>query len=151
MWRTPAAAVIATLCVVPAFGQATDPALVKRSGEMTTAFNARDAAKIGVLYTDDAVLMPPNMPLVKGRAAIEAWFKAGFDQGFSNLRLSPFRTDVSGDLAYVAGTYVIAAKSPAGAASEDRGKYVEVWKRSAGQWRMVTDIFNSDLPPAPPK
>ena len=151
MRSTPMALALATLCVTTALAQSTDPALVKRSAEMTTAFNARDAAKVAVLYTDDAVLMPPNMPLVKGRAAIEAWFKAGFDQGFFNLRLSPIRSEVSGDLAYVAGTYVVSAKSPAGAAIEDRGKYVEVWKRSGGQWRMVSDIFNSDLPPAPPK
>jgi uncharacterized protein (TIGR02246 family) len=152
MWRAPAALAIATLCVAPASAQSTDPALAKRSNEMATAFNARDAAKVGALYTEDAVLMPPNTPMVKGRAAIEAWFKGGFDDGFSNLRLAPFRTDVSGDLAYVAGTYTISGKSSTGS-FEDRGKYVEVWKRSGGQWRIATDIFNSDLPPppAPPK
>jgi len=150
MWKTPAGVVIAALCTTPALAQSTDPALAKRSSEMTTAFNAKDAAKVGALYADDAVLMPPNTPMVKGRAAIEGWFKTGFDQGFSNLRLAPFRTDVSGDLAYVAGTYTISGKSPAGAAFEDRGKYVEVWKRSGGVWRMATDIFNSDLPPPPP-
>jgi len=130
--------------------QTTDPAIAKRSAEMTTAFNAKDAAKVGALYEQDAVLMPPNQALIKGRAAIEAWFKGGFDEGFSNLRLAPFRTEVSGDLAYVAGTYTISSKMPSGP-FEDRGKYIEVWKRSAGQWRIAADIFNSDLPPPPAK
>jgi uncharacterized protein (TIGR02246 family) len=149
MSRTAAALTVALLYAAPSIAQTTDPAIAKRSNEMTTAFNARDAAKVGALYAEDAVLMPPNMPLIKGRAGIEAWFKGGFDQGFSNLRLAPFRSEVSGDLAYVAGTYTISAKPPAGAAVEDRGKYIEIWKRSGGQWRMVSDIFNSDLPPSP--
>ena len=150
MWRRSAAVAIAVVCFVPVGAQSTDPALVKRSGEMQAAFNAKDSAKVGALYTDDAVLMPPTTALVKGRTAIEAWFKDGFNQGFSNLRLTPFRTDVSGDLAYVAGTYTISGKTPGGS-FDDRGKYVEIWKRSGGQWRIATDIFNSDLPPSPMK
>jgi ketosteroid isomerase-like protein len=31
----------------------------------------------------------------------------------------------------------------------DTGKYVTVWKTDGeGKWRVVRDIFNSDLPPA---
>ena len=150
MWRTTAVVAVATVCVVTVAAQSTDPTLAKRSAEMQTAFNAKDPAKVGALYTEDAVLMPPNTALVKGRAAIEAWFKGGFDEGFSNLRLTPFRSDVSGDLAYVAGTYTISGKTPGGS-FDDRGKYVEIWKRSGGQWRIATDIFNSDLPPPPAK
>ena len=150
MGRRSAVVMVAVLCFVPVNAQSTDPALAKRSGEMQAAFNAKDSAKVGALYNEDAVLMPPNTELVKGRAAIEAWFKVGLDQGFSNLKLVPFRTEVSGDLAYVAGTYTISGKTPAGS-FEDRGKYVEIWKRSGGQWRLAADIFNSDLPPAPVK
>jgi ketosteroid isomerase-like protein len=30
---------------------------------------------------------------------------------------------------------------------EDRGKYLEIWKRQAdGSWKVALDIFNSDLP-----
>ena len=33
----------------------------------------------------------------------------------------------------------------------DRGKYLEVWKKQAdGKWKVVADMFNSDLPLAPP-
>ena len=29
----------------------------------------------------------------------------------------------------------------------DRGKYVEAWKKQAdGAWKVVEDIYNSDLP-----
>jgi glutathione S-transferase len=42
---------------------------------MEAAFNASDAAALASLYDDTAILMPPNEPLVRGRAEIQAWFE----------------------------------------------------------------------------
>ena len=58
----------------------------------------------------------------------------------------------SGDLAYVVGTYQITPNNDKGKPMEDRGKLVEVWKKQTdGKWKVVADIFNTDLPaPAPP-
>jgi ketosteroid isomerase-like protein len=43
-----------------------------------------------------------------------------------------------GDLGYTSGTYAFS--------------YVVVWKKDAGgKWKVDADIFNSDLPAAPPK
>jgi len=39
--------------------------------------------------------------------------------------------------------------TPPGAAEPvgDRGKFVEIWKKQRdGSWRVVLEIFNSDLP-----
>jgi ketosteroid isomerase-like protein len=37
--------------------------------------------------------------------------------------------------------------SPSGKPLRDRGKYVTVWRKQAdGSWRVVRDVFNSDLP-----
>jgi ketosteroid isomerase-like protein len=32
----------------------------------------------------------------------------------------------------------------------DAGKYVTVFQRKDGKWRIIRDIWNSDNPPAPP-
>jgi ketosteroid isomerase-like protein len=32
----------------------------------------------------------------------------------------------------------------------ETGSYIEVWRRTNGQWLMVRDIWNDDAPPAPP-
>ena len=37
------------------------------------AANAGDAGRWASLYTEDAVMMPPNSPVVEGRAPIESW------------------------------------------------------------------------------
>lgn len=31
----------------------------------------------------------------------------------------------------------------------DRGKYLQIWRRENGEWRIAVDIFNSDLVPQP--
>src|ERR1700733_1231104 len=103
-------------------------------------------------YTDDASLLPPNAPLATGKQAIRAVW-AGMLSPDTTVSWQVSKADVarSGELAYVMGTYQIAAKNPQGKSQEDRGKLVEVWKKQAdGKWKTVADIFNSDLPaPAP--
>ena len=53
----------------------------------------------------------------------------------------------SGDLAYMIGTYELSLNDASGKPVHDRGKYAEVWKKQTdGQWKVVADMFNSDLP-----
>jgi ketosteroid isomerase-like protein len=52
-----------------------------------------------------------------------------------------------GDLAYSVGTYELTMNDPKGKPVTDRGKYMTVWKKQPdGQWKVVTDMYNSDLP-----
>jgi ketosteroid isomerase-like protein len=30
----------------------------------------------------------------------------------------------------------------------DRGKYIVIWKREQGQWKLHRDIWNTSMPPA---
>ncbi len=105
-------------------------------------------------YADDASLLPPNAPIATGKQAIRAVWAAMLTPD-TTVSWEVTKADVarSGELAYVMGTYRIAAKNPQGKAQEDHGKLVEVWKKQAdGKWRTVSDIFNSDVPlPAPPE
>ena len=128
----------------------TDPALNKLAKEFSVAFNAKDAAKTSGFYAEDALINPPNEAAVRGRTAIQAWFKTQFDQGLSNLVLTPTESSISGTLGYEAGTYSLSVKPPTGPAMTDKGKYVEVFKLVGGKWLLAHDIFNSDMPPPPP-
>jgi ketosteroid isomerase-like protein len=49
-------------------------------------------------------------------------------------------------MAYVTGTYTFNFKDASGKTVEDRGKYLEVWKRQAdGSCKCSADAWNSDL------
>jgi ketosteroid isomerase-like protein len=56
----------------------------------------------------------------------------------------------SGDIGYTSGTYEFTMNDASGKPVNERGKYLEVWKKQAdGKWKCVMDIWNSDLPVAP--
>jgi hypothetical protein len=67
-----------------ATGQSTssDEAAIKQVADAyVKATLAGDAKAIAALYTEDAVEMPPNVPSVKGRAAIEQYYMKLFSGG----------------------------------------------------------------------
>jgi len=145
-----AVVVVAAVLVVTAIvqGQAkTDPMLSKLATEWAATYNAKDAAKLAGFYTEDAVYMPPDAPMVKGRAAIEAHFKQELQQGYTNIKLTPMESAISGSQAYEAGTATITV--PGG--RTENGKYVVVLKQVGGAWKIAYDINNTDQPAPPNK
>jgi uncharacterized protein (TIGR02246 family) len=109
------------------------------------SFNSGNAGAVAALYADDAVLMPPGSALSRGVVAIkEAIGKeiAGAKKGGITLAMGKLdEANVVGDMAWHMGTFV--AKDKTGKAV-DAGKFVEVWEKRAGRWRIVRDIWNSD-------
>lgn len=111
------------------------------------AVNAADWDALAALYTEDAMLMPPNEEAVEGRAAIRDWF-AAFPP-LASFALEAVEIEGVGDLAYVRGTYQLEI-SMGDQNVSDRGKYVEIRREQEdGSWLMAVDIFNSDLPATP--
>jgi uncharacterized protein (TIGR02246 family) len=110
-----------------------------------THANNRDAAALtSAFYTDDAVLLPPNGRIVRGAAAIQAFWQAFLDQGVTDAVIETVEVRESGDLAYGIGTYRYAVPS---AGIQDDGKFLIVLARQAdGTWKTIADQFNSDQP-----
>jgi ketosteroid isomerase-like protein len=135
---------------VGAQGAKTDPTLSKIAADFGAAVTAGNAAKVAMLYSNDATLMPPNEPAVKGRASIQGWFQKQMDGGAINLMLHPTESRISGDLAFEAGTYMFGLKPKEGQPVKDTGKYIVVLKKEGADWKISHDIFNSDMPMQPP-
>jgi ketosteroid isomerase-like protein len=107
---------------------------------------AADWESLMVVYTPNAVVMPPNGPTLHGHNAIKAFMAAS--PPITDVSLTIEEIDGSGKLAFVRGTYTMTLE-PEGAAApvQDRGKYVEIRRKQAdGAWLIAVDIFNSDLP-----
>lgn len=109
----------------------------------------KDAVGVAQLYAEDGVVMPANENAAHGRQAIGQWWGRWFRVPDYDLS---FQTDqlivsASGDLALDRGTYRFRATLPEGPVN-DTGKYVVVWRKTGGDWKVVADIFNSDLPAA---
>ncbi len=99
---------------------------------------------VAALYTDDATFLPPNTTAVTGRAAVEEALGSFPPVTLIDLRIRDL--DGHGDVAYARGTYEM-TMDVAGTPVDDRGKYIEIWRRQDdGTWQIAADIFNSGLP-----
>ena len=128
--------------------QKTDPTLDRLTREFAAAFSAKDAAKVAAFYADDAVVMPPDQPMVQGRSSIEAYFRRGFAGDAIDLQLRPMESAIAGAHAFEAGTSILTmghgSPLPVGGPLTESGKYVVVYKRVGRDWKIAYDIFNSN-------
>ena len=109
------------------------------------AFNGGDASAVAQQYTQDARLLPPNADIVQGRMDLEAFVKE-FIQTGAKLQFELLTVHETVDTCASVGRYVMDFPADSGF-PQDRGKFIEVWKRpSDGSWLIVDDIFHSDLP-----
>jgi uncharacterized protein (TIGR02246 family) len=101
-------------------------------------------------YGEDAVLMPPNAPPQKGRAAIRQFWTGFLATGKFKLDLIVDDIAQSGDMATEIGHYTVTV-TPAGtnATIRDEGKYILAWRKTNGKWSAYADSFSSNNPPAP--
>jgi ketosteroid isomerase-like protein len=132
----------------PGFTDA-DRALIRTTMEeaLEISNTTGDFVQYGNLYyAADAVVMPPNGEAVRGREAIMEWNEAF--PPYDDLRFTQVEVDGCGDIAYVYGTYAMVMTVPEGEQPvNDRGKYIEIWRRQAdGSWKVALDVFNSDMP-----
>ena len=112
--------------------------------EIGKAFSRGDAAAIAAFYTDDAVVMPPNSKMIKGRKAIEEFWKGAMGMGVRSIQLDTLDVQSGTDLAYEIGNATMIIQPQGGKAATDTVKYVVVWKRQPdGSWKLAADIWNS--------
>ncbi len=100
-----------------------------------------DSTAMAAHYGSDALVMPPNSEPVKGNDIAGLWGGA-IRMGVKDLKLNI--TDISGggDVYAETGTYeMFGAENK----SMDKGKYVVVWKKDNGNWKIYRDIWNSNV------
>jgi uncharacterized protein (TIGR02246 family) len=141
MWRI--AIIIGWLSIgaVPALAQ--DRTTIEKLNDVwTAAFNKGDAAAVAALYTEDAYVLPPGSEIVRGRAAIEAfWRQAAQQMGDAKLTTADV-LPLGPEAAREIGTVILKTKTQP--PQEVVGKYVVIWRKTAGEWKLATDIWNTN-------
>jgi uncharacterized protein (TIGR02246 family) len=130
------------LCL-PASAMAQDKATIQSlNDKFVQAVDAGDAAAIASLYADDAVILPPGGEMMKGRSAIQAFWKAAMEQ-FEHGKLTAVDVKPLGsEAAREIGTFSFRTKGSQ--PQEITGKYVVVWEKVGSDWKLATDIWNMD-------
>jgi ketosteroid isomerase-like protein len=131
-----------------------DEATLKNlDAEWSKAAGAKDLDKTASYYSDDALVLPPNLPAIQGKQQARGMWQGMFSvPGFGGgWKVSKVEVARSGDLGYVTGTYELSETDEGGKPVTDKGKYLEVWKKQPdGSWKCIIDMFNSDLPSGVP-
>ena len=139
---------IALVPMTVAFAASADEKAVRDAdAEWSKVAGAKDLDKTVAFYADDAIVMPPNQAMVTTKTGIRDLWK-GFLDSLTNISWKTTRVEMakSGDMGCLIGTYTLTMKD----GTKDTGKYCEVWEKQAdGKWKVATDMFSSDLPPAP--
>jgi ketosteroid isomerase-like protein len=132
---------------------ADEKAIRDADAQWSKAAAARDVDGTVSYYSDDASLLAPNAPIASDKQSIRAaWVGLLTPDTSLSWQASKVEVARSGELAYLIGAYQLSTKDAHGKPVSDTGKFVEVWKKQAdGKWKVVADIFNSDMPLVQPR
>jgi uncharacterized protein (TIGR02246 family) len=121
------------------------PARTARLGDpFVDAFNRGDFAAIGTLYAEDAIVFPPGSAPIKGRPAIEAFWKSTRNLGIRSIERNVMSAESIGNLAIETGREVLRVQPVGPAEALVHLKYVLVWKKQKdGSWKIYRDIWNT--------
>jgi uncharacterized protein (TIGR02246 family) len=118
-------------------------AIEKANAAFSQAFEKGDAKALAAMYTADAIVFPPDQEMVKGNEAIGGFWKATHDGGVESAVLTTADVGRSGDVAYEVGVVSLTIRPEGKPAAKVSAKYVVVWKREHGAWKLHRDIWNS--------
>jgi ketosteroid isomerase-like protein len=128
--------------------EASDPIAQSRNVYIDGVKSA-DVVKIGSIFCDDAVLMPPNETSLYGKDEAMEWWGEYFES-FRVTVLSSTERDVRliGDQAIELSTYMLAIDPVRGGDRiRDDGRWLIVWRREPdGIWRVLEMMWNSIRP-----
>ncbi len=128
-------------------------AILAQDEAWAAAAAAKDLERTLAYWTDDATLMPPDMPALKGRDAIRQYVAAGFQAPGFSVSWKAQEVDVAGDgaIAYEIASNQFTIADSRGAVHTTQGKGVTVWRKDPdGVWRCVVDVWNNLAPASEP-
>ncbi len=115
-----------------------EQALRDLDAQWSAAAAAKDLDKTVSYYAESAMVMPPNASAAMTKESIRSAWKE-------------MLTTPGAAISWKATKVEVAKSGASGKSVKDHGKYVEIFKKQAdGTWKVVADIWNSDLPASAP-
>ena len=121
--------------------------LLQRDAEWAAAASeGRDVDRILSYWSEDAVVLPPGLPPVVGKAALRQYLDASLQ--IPGFRITWTSRDVTfspdGQLAYMFSRNSVTMSAPDGVPMTTEGRAVTIWRRDPdGEWRCSVDIWNA--------
>ena len=113
------------------------------------AKESKDVEKIVSYWSDDAMVLAPGQPAVKGKEALRKFIEDSRQiPGFSiTWKSSDVHFSPDGKMAYMSGENLMTMDDSTGKKMTIPGRGYTIWRKEAdGNWKCVVDIWNN--PPA---
>jgi ketosteroid isomerase-like protein len=117
-------------------------AIMALEREWSSRFGEGDIDYIMSIHAANPVQLPPGAELVAGAEALRAAWQGMIDTEGLTASWEPTEAHVStsGDMAYDIGTAMLT--TPDG--TVQAMKYMVVWVREDGEWKVAADMFNAN-------
>ena len=105
-------------------------------------FAKKNSVGLANTYTVDAKLMKAGAPSVVGKANIQKAWNDIINSGLTRIDLKTENVFGTEDLIAEEGIVTLFVKNDTVGVE----KYIVLWKKEDGKWKLFRDIFNSNLP-----
>lgn len=115
----------------------------EKTNRFTEAHITKDTAYLNNIFTEDARVFPPNSEIVTGKKAISQlntdWVNYGIHE-FKEVSTSFYGNE---DYLIDEGNYHLRYGEDN---VIDKGKYINIWKNDNGEWKIYSNIWNTNMP-----
>jgi uncharacterized protein (TIGR02246 family) len=122
-------------------------AIEAANAQFSAAAAKGNGAGLAALYAADGQVLPPGSEVIRGADAIQKFWQGALDSGIAGAELKTLEVFGHGPTATEVGQYEL--RDRAGRVL-DHGKYIVVWRREGGNWKLLRDMFSTNVP-APKK
>jgi uncharacterized protein (TIGR02246 family) len=140
------AAYLALLCLAPsAYADGVRSAIEAANAQFSAAAAKGDGAALAALYSTDGQVMPAGSEPIRGTDAIQKFWQGAINSGVAAVALKTIDVFGHGPTATEVGEYELRDKA---GKVLDHGKYIVVWRHSDGNWKLLRDMFSTNVPPS---
>ena len=118
--------------------------LMQASRDWSKEAGQRNIEKALSYWQDDAIMISPNQPTLKGKQAISEMVKGSYADSSFSISWEPVSAEVSNDgsMGYIIETSSITMKDSTGVHTQNFNA-VTVWKKQTdGSWKNVVDMMS---------
>ena len=128
----------------PAFAAETRAGIEAANAAFSAAAAKGDSEALAALYDPNGQVMPAGSEPVRGREAIQKFWQGALSSGVAQVSLKTLEVFGQGATATEVGHYELRDKA---GKTLDAGKYIVIWRREGGEWKLLRDMFSTNQPP----
>jgi ketosteroid isomerase-like protein len=138
------AAVALIAFATPSLGAGPRAAIEAADAKFSALVAQGDSTALAGLYAKNGAVMPAGSEPVRGTEAIAKFWQGALASGVAGIDLKTVEVYGQGMTATEVGEYALRDKA---GKVLDRGKYIVIWHHADGDWKLLRDMFSTNMPP----